>query len=136
MSSSRRRAAVTIYVADDDPAMLDLVASTLAAEGYQVHQVGDGQQLLDALLAGAQNGRPADLVVSDVAMPRMNGTSACAAARSAGLDVPFIVMTAFASAQGRAAAELAGASVVLDKPFDMVELLAAVCGQLQSREAS
>ncbi|MBW2529662.1 MAG: response regulator [Deltaproteobacteria bacterium] len=115
-----------VCVADDDDEMRAVVASSLAALGYEVWQASDGRELLDQLLEGAARGTAAVLVVSDVAMPRLTGPRACAAARSAGLSIPFIFMTAFVSAGGRSAAEAAGAVAVFDKPFDLDDLVAAV----------
>jgi CheY-like chemotaxis protein len=126
MPPSTRQRRPWIYVADDDESMRELVLSTLAAAGYQVLQAADGQELLDGLLDRARLEVPTALVISDVAMPRLTGPAACAAARAAGVATPFIFMTAFASSGALEVAARASAVAVLDKPFDMAELLTAV----------
>lgn len=116
-----------IFVADDDLAMLELVASTLAEQGYEVRRARDGRELLDRLLEHRTGPALAPaLVVTDVAMPELHGPAVCTAARDAGVHVPFIFMTAFVSSGARGAAEAAGAVAILDKPFDMDELVDTV----------
>lgn len=122
-----------IYVADDDEAMRHVVAATLVAAGYEVWQARDGRELLDRLIHREPRGATPVLVVSDVSMPRLSGPAACAAARAAGIETPFIFMTAFASSGGRSAAEAVGAIAVFDKPFDVDELVVAIRDHLERK---
>ena len=60
----------TILVVDDEPQMRDVCRATLASEGYQVIQAGDGLEALEIL---DRHRGGVDLVVSDTVMPRMGG---------------------------------------------------------------
>ena len=61
-----------ILVVDDDPMLSELVAYNLQAEGYEVVKAGDGQEGLRQFYAE----RP-DLVILDVAMPKLDGYQVC-----------------------------------------------------------
>jgi DNA-binding response OmpR family regulator len=66
---------------------------------------------------------PFDLVVTDVAMPWMTGVSAMRAARTAGLRMPTIVMTALSDETIPVAVKRLGQDVtLLRKPFEIQEL--------------
>ena len=59
----------TILVVDDEKAIRRLILATLTPQGYTVLQASDGA----SALAAAENGRPVDLLVTDVVMPGMGG---------------------------------------------------------------
>lgn len=58
-----------ILVVDDDRDVLDATASALLMRGYQVYKAGDGKEALSVL----KHREPVDVVVTDFAMPMMNG---------------------------------------------------------------
>jgi len=60
--------AASILVVDDQLALRDNVRQALEEAGYQVLSAGDGLEALSALQA-----QPVDLIVADIAMPRVNG---------------------------------------------------------------
>jgi CheY-like chemotaxis protein len=62
---------------------------------------------------------PADLIVSDERMPGMLGSEILSAVRRARWPTPFILITAFGDQTLHRKAEALGASVVVDKPFDL-----------------
>jgi len=108
-----------VLVADDDPELLDVVAEGLTHLGADVMRARPGAELIDRL---AENG-PCDLVVTDIAMPRMTGLRAIHAARTAGVGTPVIVMTALRDEGLSAQVEaLGGNAVLLKKPFDLADL--------------
>ncbi|MEO7731370.1 MAG: response regulator, partial [Kofleriaceae bacterium] len=72
-----------------------------------------GAELLSLL---SDEGDQVDLVISDVRMPMPGGLDALAMARTAGVTTPFMLITAFADDEVRAAAHALHATV-LDKPF-------------------
>lgn len=94
-----------------------------------VHEAVTGTELLLLLTSLRQ----VDLVISDVRMPLLDGLEALAMVRAAGIDTPFLLITAFGDAGTRRSAELLDAAV-LDKPFSANELLASV-GSLASLES-
>ena len=58
----------TILVADDQPDLVAMISLTLESAGFQVLRSGDGLEALAILQA-----QTVDLILADIAMPRMNG---------------------------------------------------------------
>jgi two-component system, OmpR family, response regulator MprA len=108
-----------ILVVDDDRAVRDSLRRSLAFNGYQVELATDGQQALDTI----DKERP-DALVLDVMMPRLDGLEVCRRLRSAGDDLPVLVLTAREAVSDRVAGLDAGADDYLAKPFALEELLA------------
>ncbi|HEY0890864.1 MAG TPA: response regulator transcription factor [Nocardioides sp.] len=106
-------------VVDDDQAVRESLRRSLEFNGYDVTLAGDGAEAL-AMIAAA---RP-DVVVMDVMMPRLDGLEATRALRSAGNDVPVLVLTALDAVGDRVDGLDAGADDYLTKPFALPELLA------------
>ncbi|NED60894.1 response regulator, partial [Streptomyces sp. SID10244] len=65
-----------------------------------------------------------DVVILDVMMPRLDGLEVCRRLRSAGDDLPILVLTARDSVSERVSGLDAGADDYLPKPFALEELLA------------
>jgi len=111
-----------VLVADDDPELLDAIATAFDRLDAEVVRASTGAELVDRL---ADSG-PFDLVVSDIAMPWMTGISALRAARTAGLTMSLIVITAL---RDRTIPEevkaLGGNVVLLRKPFELKALESA-----------
>jgi CheY-like chemotaxis protein len=111
-----------VLVADDDPGLLDAIATAFDRLDAEVVRASTGAELVDRL---ADSG-PFDLVVSDIAMPWMTGISALRAARTAGLTMSLIVITAL---RDRTIPEevkaLGGNVVLLRKPFELKALESA-----------
>jgi CheY-like chemotaxis protein len=108
-----------VLIADDDPDVLAAVAESLEQLDANVVRANSGTELIDRL---ADSG-PFDLVVTDVAMPWMTGVSAMRAARTAGLRMPTIVMTALSDETIPVAVKRLGQDVtLLRKPFEIQEL--------------
>ncbi len=77
---------------------------------------------MDAMSVLAQ--RPADAIVLDVAMPRIDGLEVCRRLRAAGDATPILLLTARVAVAERVAGLDAGADDYLVKPFALEELLA------------
>jgi CheY-like chemotaxis protein len=110
--------ALRALVADDDPYMLDTVASLLRKEGFLVEAASNGTDLIALLTDGAQP----NLMITDVQMPGMSGLSVLSYVKRHHTRVPVILMTAFATDHLRERALAEGASAVLGKPFSSLEL--------------
>ena len=106
-------------VVDDERAVLQALDRALRFEGYETELAYDG---VAALTAHAE--RPADGIVLDVAMPRLDGLAVCQRLRSAGDSTPILLLTARAAVSERVAGLDAGADDYLVKPFSLEELLA------------
>lgn len=105
-------------VADDDPYMLDLVASILRTEGFLVESASNGADLIAFLTEGSQP----NLMITDVQMPVMSGLAVLSYVKRRHARVPVILMTAFATDRLRERALAEGACAVLSKPFTSLEL--------------
>jgi two-component system response regulator HydG len=102
-----------ILVVDDDPAHRLMLKNLLEDWGYRIEEAEDG----DDAVAFIQRG-PADLVLMDVRMPRMNGIEATQAIISYNPAVPVLIMTAYSSIPSAVEALKAGAYDYLTKPLD------------------
>jgi two-component system, OmpR family, response regulator MprA len=108
-----------VLVVDDDRAVRESLRRSLEFNGYDVRLASDGAEAL----AGIAGIAP-DAVVMDVMMPRLDGIEATKALRSAGNDLPILVLTARDSVGDRVDGLDAGADDYLTKPFALEELLA------------
>lgn len=116
-----------ILLAEDDAEMRALVSGDLRRAGYGVVECADGAALLDRLDAASRTQCwGVDLVVADVRMPELTGLEVLERLRGADPFMPYIVVTAFGSAETRRAAARLGAIAVLDKPFETRALLRLV----------
>jgi CheY-like chemotaxis protein len=110
-----------VLVVDDDPDLLETMHTMLDLEGYEVRCVRNGQEALEA----AAEKLPG-VVLLDMLMPVMNGWECARELRARfGQRVPIVVVTAAEHAHARAA-RIGGVAGVLQKPFDMDDLLEIV----------
>jgi two-component system, cell cycle sensor histidine kinase and response regulator CckA len=114
-----------ILVADDDAQMRAVIRDLLEPLQATIEEASTGLELLELLADGG----PFDLVITDVRMPAMSGLQTALAARNAGYDMPFIVISAFGDAALQTSVNNLRNAVFLDKPFNPRSLLQA------SREA-
>ena len=108
------RAGARVLVVDDDPMVRDVLVGEMEEQGYRVSQACDGL----AALAWLDDGGAVDLLVSDYAMPGMNGLILIAEARLRCPDLPALLLTGYADESVRLAAEDAdaGRTALLRKP--------------------
>lgn len=113
-----------ILLAEDDAEMRALVSGDLRRAGYSVVECADGAALLRRLDAESRTeGSGVDLVIADVRMPELTGLEVLERMRGVDPFTPYIVVTAFGSPETRRLAEHLGAIAVLDKPFEIKDLL-------------
>ncbi|MEO6881251.1 MAG: response regulator, partial [Mycobacteriaceae bacterium] len=101
-----------ILVVDDDRAVRESLRRSLSFHGYEVTLAVDGLEALSRIATD----RP-DALVLDVMMPRVDGLEVCRRLRSAGDDLPVLVLTARDSVSERVAGLDACADDYLPKPF-------------------
>ena len=116
-----------ILVVDDEPTVREVVAAYLAREGYRVHEVGDGAEVVDAVARF----RP-DLVVLDVMLPQRSGLDLL---RDLEGVVPVILLTARTEEADRVLGLELGADDYVIKPFSPRELVARVRSVLRRAAA-
>lgn len=112
-----------LLIADDDPAVLDLLRELLAHEDYEVICAVNG---VEALRKAAEVSP--DVILSDVIMPELNGFELCRQIRAHPLlaEVPIILLTGLANSEYYLEGLRAGADDFISKPFDTIKLKARV----------
>lgn len=113
--------AMRVLVVDDEPAVRQALDRALRFEGYETELSEDGSA---ALAAHAE--RPADAIVLDVSMPRLDGLEVCRRLRAAADTTPILLLTARAAIDERVVGLDAGADDYVVKPFSLEELLARI----------
>ena len=118
-----------ILIIDDEPLFLRLVDQVLSQQGFEVLKAGSGREGLRLLFA-----EKPDIVLLDVAMPRMDGWQTCQRIRELS-DVPIIMLTGKQKAEGDIVRGLDyGADEYLFKPVGNKELAARVRSVLRRGE--
>src|SRR5437870_6417196 len=110
-----------VLVVDDEQSLRKVLAATLQREGYEVQVASNGEEALAAL---DRDG--ADVVVTDLVMPRMDGLSLLRKVVVSHPDVPVIVVTAHGRVDSAVEAMKAGAFDFVTKPFEHTELKAII----------
>ena len=118
-----------VLVVDDDQAVRDSLRRSLEFNGYQVSLANDGAEALASIAGDAP-----DALVIDVMMPRLDGIETTRALRTAGNDLPILVLTARDAVGDRVEGLDAGADDYLTKPFALEELLARLRALLRRSE--
>jgi signal transduction histidine kinase/DNA-binding response OmpR family regulator len=117
-----------IVLADDNMEMRDYVARLLAAQGYSVERVPDGE----AALSAVRRERP-DLLLTDVMMPKVDGLGVLRAIREDKTlaTLPVLMLSARAGEEAKVEGLAAQADDYLAKPFTAKELVARVNSNIQ-----
>jgi two-component system, NtrC family, nitrogen regulation response regulator NtrX len=110
-----------ILLAEDDDATRKGIILFLRKEGYEVTSVSGGLEAISCLAR-----EHFDLVISDIRMPGMDGLALLERMRSDALQIPAIMMTAFATVEQAVKALHAGAEDYLVKPLNLEELLVRI----------
>ena len=108
-----------VLVVDDEPAVRRALERALTLDNYTVELAADGQEALDALAES-----PADAVVLDIMMPRIDGLEVARRMRKAGDRTPILMLTARDAVDDRVTGLDVGADDYLVKPFALRELQA------------
>lgn len=117
-----------ILLVEDEAIIAELFAETLLADGHQVEVAGDGEEALARFEAAEAQGRPYDIVVTDVRMPRMDGVTLAHRLRGGHPDLPVVVVSGYASVEQLTglAAEPPPPITFLAKPVKLARLRSAV----------
>jgi two-component system OmpR family response regulator len=110
-----------ILVVDDEPSIVDAVATSLRYEGFEVEESSTGRKAL----AAAQE-HPPDLVVLDVMLPDLDGFEVTRRLRADGIDVPILFLTAKDSLEDKLSGLTVGGDDYVTKPFALAEVIARV----------
>lgn len=106
-----------ILIVDDEQSYRQLLSLVFEEQGNDIRTAMNGRQALELLAH-----HPADIIISDVKMPDMDGIEMLRAVRETQPDLGVILMTAFASVETAREAFKLGADDFIQKPFDVEEL--------------
>ena len=114
-----------VLVADDEPAIRDMLGQLLETEGYAVDQAADGNEVL-AKAVRPENERP-DVILLDYRLPDLDGIQVLQRLLEQGIDIPVILITGMMGGSLAIRAMQMGAADYLTKPFtELDEVLIAV----------
>jgi two-component system KDP operon response regulator KdpE len=116
-----------ILVVDDESQITRVLRTSLSSHGYDIRAANDGETALEIM----KDWTP-DLVITDLAMPNMDGLELCRRLRLK-TQVPIIVLSVRGEERTKVKALDAGADDYVTKPFGMEELLARVRANLRRR---
>ncbi|SDG38407.1 two-component system, cell cycle sensor histidine kinase and response regulator CckA [Limimonas halophila] len=119
-------AAQRVLLVDDDTAVRTFAARALANRGYAVTAAANGEEALRLL----DDGAGAEIVVTDIVMPGMDGLALARTLRQRQPGLPVILMTGYAEAAQRSELEAAPALTLLTKPFRLHTLCDSVAARL------
>ena len=120
-----------VLIVDDEPQVLQVVATYLEREGFSVRAAADGQQALDEIAAK----RP-DAMVLDLMLPEVSGLEVLQRLRAGGDEVPVIVLSARGTEPDRVAGLELGADDYVAKPASPREIAARVRAVLRRSRPS
>jgi two-component system, OmpR family, response regulator len=117
---------IRVLVVDDEPSLVELLASVLRYEGFETVTAADGGSAVRA----ARKFQP-DAVVLDVMLPDFDGLEVLRRLRAALPHVCVLFLTARDAVEDRIAGITAGGDDYVTKPFSLEELLARLRGLLR-----
>lgn len=122
----------TVFIVDDEASMRFMLTEVLSAAGFVARAFESARAALAAFDA-LDGARPAALL-TDLAMPDIDGMSLLAAVRERDEDLPVIVLTAKGSERAAVSAMKAGAYDYLAKPADIDELASSVARAVETKK--
>ncbi|HMI81064.1 MAG TPA: response regulator [Solirubrobacterales bacterium] len=111
-----------VLVADDSETILLLMRTRLEMAGHAVETAADGQEVLERI---ADNGMP-DLLLLDAMMPRMSGIDALRELRTAGTEIPALIVSAHQNPGDADAPTDLAIDAYITKPIDFDRLLETI----------
>ena len=134
MKSAPKRAAdqrIEILVVEDSPTQAEMLSHLLQEHGYKIRVAANGRQALVAV-----HRRKPTLIISDIAMPEMDGFTFCRELKSKKnlKDIPVVLLSALSSAEDVIKGLQCGADNFIRKPYDENDLLSRIEYLLANRE--
>jgi signal transduction histidine kinase/CheY-like chemotaxis protein len=120
-------APLNILCIDDEPLLRDLLREMLERDGHTVEVSDGGQSGVEVFRQAQQNGKPFDLVITDLGMPYLDGRQVTKILKQESPATPVVMLTgwgAFMKEEGEAPAQVDG---VLSKPPRSKELRETLC---------
>ena len=123
----RRSGFPRVLVVDDEEVIAEELAEYLQLKGYDVATAGSGLEALEV-----HRSRPADIVITDLLMPEMDGNELIRRLRRTDPDLPIMLVTGHTTFGDEKESVTEGASVVLKKPIELSELLGTFSNMVRS----
>jgi two-component system, NtrC family, response regulator AtoC len=120
-----------VLVVDDEANLRKVLAAILRKEGYEVAIAENGEV---AQAEFEKNG--ADVVITDMVMPKVGGLDLLKAVHATRPDVPVIIITAHGTVDSAVEAIKAGAFDYITKPFEQSEIQSVVAKAARTQEAN
>ncbi len=125
-----RKANQTVFLLDDDPAVLDAVTMYLEAKGFTIRPYARPHDLLRDI----ESAPVTSCIVSDIRMPGLSGLELQQALNERGSAVPIIFITGHGDIEMAVSAIKAGAANFLEKPLNELRLVACIEDALSATE--
>ena len=118
-----------LLIVEDDPAILDLLSSSLRFAGFEVGTAVTAGEALKAVAAG-----PPDVMLLDIMLPDSDGFEVLRRIRGQGIGCPVLFLTARDGVADRVAGLSAGADDYVVKPFSVEEVIARIRAVLRREQ--
>ncbi|HUQ29900.1 MAG TPA: response regulator transcription factor [Candidatus Paceibacterota bacterium] len=122
-----------ILLVEDEPKLADVIVRGLAAKGFVVDTIDDGEKALTRI---SLHHHDYDLVILDLMLPSLDGYAICKEMRARNIVLPILVLTARAETETKVELLLSGADDYLVKPFAFDELVARLQALLRRPAAT
>lgn len=113
----------TILLVEDEPGIRALVRKILRRERYQVLEAGNGEE---ALMAASAHGKPIDLLLTDMMLPRMTGRDVAESLRRVYSNLKVVYISGYTDDESVRSGEFPPGSKFLQKPFTLTGLTSKV----------
>lgn len=113
---------IKVLLVEDEQTLAEIVKETLDANGFEVTLKFNGESALQALLSGLA----ADVIVSDIMMPKMDGFTLMEELGRHGIKIPVLFLTARSDTDDVVKGFELGGSDYLKKPFAIAELMVRI----------
>jgi DNA-binding response OmpR family regulator len=117
-----------ILLVDDDQYIASILSTAIKSDHYQIETTNSGLTALELVKTFEY-----DLLIVDVLLPGIEGINLCRQLRSAGYEMPILILSVKDSTQDRIRGLEAGADDYLVKPFEISELIARIHALLRRR---
>ena len=116
-----KRNSLQVLVVDDEPAIREVISAFLRSDGHHVTTASDGREGLKEFHA-----RAFDIVVTDRAMPQMNGDQMAGLIKQTRPDIPVVLLTGFGTLIETTKTQPSTVDIVLSKPVTLKTLLTTI----------
>ncbi|MBO6793944.1 MAG: response regulator transcription factor [Balneolaceae bacterium] len=120
-----------ILLVEDEQGLIMTIQDRLVEERYEVETASDGQTGYEKALADNY-----DAIILDLMLPKKDGLDICKDLRQQNVETPIIMLTAKGQVVDKVLGLKLGADDYMQKPFEMMELLARIEVQLRKKKQS